>query len=104
MDTDDLSGETYHGILVTSEIFHHDLTLQFGILAKYCRNDNEFLEKSETKIKKWLTDYGLDDQIEGIFFDNPPSKENLEMTLRDILSNIEKVKMIPIEQRKFELW
>ena len=45
-----------------------------------------------------------DDLIRGIFFDNPPSKENLESTLREILSNIEKVKTIPIEQRKFELW
>ena len=104
MDTNDLSRETYTGIMDTAERFHHDLTLQFGILADDCDTDNEFLDESEAKIKEWLTDWDLDQVIIDIFFDNPPNKSAFKKTLKKILSNIEKVREIPIEQRKFDLW
>jgi hypothetical protein len=104
MDTNDLSRETYTGIMDTAERFHHDLTLQFGILADDCDNDNEFLVESEAIIKEWLTDWDLDQVIIDIFFDNPPNKRAFKKTLKKILSNIEKVREIPIEQRKFDLW
>ena len=103
MDTDDLSRETYKAVIDTAERFHSDLTLQFGILAEDCDTDNEFLDKSEAIINDWLTDCGLNDVIMDIFFDNPPKKIDFEKTLKMILSNIEKVRGIPIEQRKFDL-
>jgi hypothetical protein len=104
MDTDDLSKETYQGILVTAEKFHHDLTLQFGILAAHCKNDNDYLDKAAIKIGKWLIHKDLDVIIPCIFFDNYPTKEQLGKVLSEILSNIERVKEIPIEQREFEVW
>ena len=104
MDTDDLSIETYDGIIDTANRFHPDLTLQFGILADDCNNDNDFLDESEAMIKEWLTDWDLDELIMDIFFDNPPDKMAFKKTLKKILSNIEKVREIPIEQRKFDLW
>ena len=50
MDTNDLSRETYDAIIGTPDEFHHDLTLQFGIMADDCSDDNEFLDISESLI------------------------------------------------------
>ena len=36
MDTDDLSIPTYTGVIIETEKFNHDLTLQFGLLALDC--------------------------------------------------------------------
>ncbi len=46
MDTNDLSRETHNAIIDTAEIFHHDLMLQFGVLADHCNTDNEYLDES----------------------------------------------------------
>jgi hypothetical protein len=104
MDTNDLSRETHTAIINTAERFHHDLTLQFGVLAEDCNTDNEFLDESESIIKEWLTDWDLEELIMDIFFDNPPSKQNFKKTLDKILTNIKKVRNIPMERRKFDLW
>jgi hypothetical protein len=37
MDTGDLSEETYRAIMIETEVFNHDLTLQFGLLSGYCK-------------------------------------------------------------------
>ncbi len=102
MDTDDLSQETYSAIIVTADRFHHDLTLQFGVLADRCDSDNEFLDYSERRIKAWQTEWELEDVIMEIFFDNPPEKKEFEKILDKILTNIGKVKKIPMKQRKFD--
>lgn len=52
MDTDDLSTPTYQGIIIEAERLNHDLTLQFGILASGCKNDDDYLNKSETIIRE----------------------------------------------------
>jgi hypothetical protein len=104
MDTNDLSHETHTAIIETAECFHHDLTLQFGVLAGHCKNDNEYLDESESMIKEWLTDWDLEEVIMDIFFDNPPSKQNFKKTLDKILTNIEEVRKKPMEQRLFDLW
>ena len=44
MDTNDLSRETHVAIIDTSERFHHDLTLQFGVLADSCNTITNFLK------------------------------------------------------------
>jgi hypothetical protein len=80
------------------------LTLQFGILADDCNNDNDFLDESAAIIKEWLTDWDLEELIMDIFFDNSPDKKSFKKILKTILSNIEQVKQIPKEQRKFEIW
>ena len=104
MDTNDLSRETYTAIIDTAERFHHDLALQFGVLAGNCKTDNEYLDESESMIMEWLTEWDLDEVIIDIFYDDPPSKQNFKKTLEKILKNIDKVRKIPIEQRKFDLW
>lgn len=104
MDTNDLSRETHKAIIDTAERFHHDLTLQFGVLASDCETDNEFLDEAESVIKEWLTDWDLEEVIMDIFFDDPPSQQNFKKTLDKILTNIEQVRKIPIEQRTFDLW
>jgi hypothetical protein len=104
MDTNDLSRETHSAIIDTAERFHHDLTLQFGVLASDCTTDNEYLDQSESMIKEWLTDWNLEGVIMDIFFDDTPRKQDFKKVLDNILTNIEKVRKIPIEQRKFDLW
>lgn len=104
MDTNDLSRETHTAIIDTAERFHHDLTLQFGVLASDCKTDNEYLDQSESMIKEWLTDWDLEEVIMDIFFDDTPRKQDFKKVLDKILTNIEKVRKIPIEQRKFNLW
>lgn len=104
MDTNDLSRETHTAIIDTAERFHHDLTLQFGVLAGHCITDNEFLDKSESVIKEWLTDWDLEEVIMDVFFDDPPDKQDFKKILDKILTNIAKVRYIPLEKRKFDLW
>ena len=67
MDTDDLSIPTYDAIFREAEGFNHDLTLQFGVLASQCKDDDDYLNKAEILIKEWLRekdfDYIIDDFI-----------------------------------------
>jgi hypothetical protein len=39
-----------------------------------------------------------------IFFDDPPNRKDFKKILDKLLSNIDKVREIPMEQRKFDLW
>ena len=49
MDTDELSNESYDGIIIESEKFNHDLTLQYDLSYNEVKNvDPEFeLTKEE---------------------------------------------------------
>ncbi len=99
MDTDDLSGEAYNGIIIEAERLTHDLTLHFGLLSYDCKNETEYIDKAEKLTREILEleDYELDD----LFWGNPPDKEKLNFTLRKIINNIEEVKHIPIEKRHY---
>jgi len=48
MDTDNLSNEAYKAVIVTAEVFNHDLTLHFGCLAM---KRNIFLKFNTISIK-----------------------------------------------------
>ena len=100
MDTDDLSRESYEGILIEAEKLTHDLTLHFGVLSGDCKNETEYLDKAERLTKKIMK--AKDWEIDDLFWGNPPEKGKLEFTCKKILENIQKVKSIPIEQRKFD--
>jgi len=102
MDTDDLSNETYKAIITTSAKFHDDLTLQFGLLSYECKTDDEFLDKSKLLINNWLQNSDLDELIWDIFFEDHPKINDFKRILSKILTNIEKVKSIPIYKRTFE--
>lgn len=68
MDTDDLSIPTYHGINIEAERFNHDLTLQFGVLASNCKDDNDYLNQAEKMIKNWLSTDDILYLLEDIFY------------------------------------
>lgn len=104
MDTNDLSRKTHTAIIDTAERFHHDLTLQFGLLAGDCHTEDEYLDKSESMIKEWMIEWDLEEAIMEIFFDNSPSKKDFKKILDKILINIDNVRKTPIEKRKFDLW
>jgi hypothetical protein len=100
MDTDDLSREAYRAIIVEAERFNHDLTLQFGLLSGDCKDEHEFISKSEQLIaglKKVklavLTD---------IFYGNSPILPKFYKTLDKISNNIDEVKQIPFKKRHFD--
>jgi hypothetical protein len=88
-DTDDLSDESYNAIMVEAERFHHDLTLQFGLLSTECTDENMFIEMSGKLAKEMLT---YDDaEIDDMFFGDPPEKKDFHQALRKILNNISKL-------------
>jgi hypothetical protein len=100
MDTDDLSRESYNGILVEAEKLTHDLTLHYGLLSYDCKDETEYIDKAYKLTRAILQadDYKLDD----FFWGNPPDKEKLSFTLQKIIGNIEKIKKIPIEKRNYD--
>lgn len=100
MDTDELSREAYNGILIEAEKLTHGLTLHYGVLSYDCENESEYIDMAEELTREILQadEYELDD----LFWGNPPDKENLDFTLKRILENIKKIKLIPIERRKFD--
>jgi len=70
------------------------------VLSYDCKYESEYIEKAERLTKDIMEadDFELDD----IFWDNPPDKEKLISTCKKILQNIEKVKSIPPEKRKYD--
>jgi hypothetical protein len=100
MDTDDLSEEAYKAIIVKSDLFHHDLTLQFGMLSSSCENENEYLEKSLLMIANWETD--IEFAIDEIYFDNAPEVNQFKIMLVELKEAIKSVQKISIEERTFE--
>jgi len=104
MDTDDLSIPTYEGIISEAEIFHHDLTLQFGDLASICKDDDDYLDKVEALAKEWLNEDYFNVIIDDVFFGESVDYEEFKKTLEKILSNITEIRKTPIKQRKFEDW
>jgi len=101
MDTDALSNETYAAVFYTSDSYHHNLTLQFGLLASHFKNDDDYLEEAQKRIENWKAD--LNRSLNAIFFDtNKPSSASLLIILNEIENKINAVKEIPIKKRTFE--
>ena len=89
IDTDDLSDETYNAIMIEAERFDHNLTLQFGLLSYECKDEADFIKKSKQLIKQMLK-YNLND-IDDMFFGEPPLKKDFHNALNKILENISKL-------------
>lgn len=104
MDTDDLSIPTYKGIISEAEKFNHDLSLQFGVLASICKNDDDYLNQAETLIKNWLQVNDFGDIIEDIFYGEPVDEREFRNTLNRILSSISEIRTTPMEDREYEDW
>jgi hypothetical protein len=100
MDTDNLSIEAYKAIMIEAESFNHDLTLQFGLLSYSCDNENEFVKKSIDLINEMMN---LEiEEIDDIFFGNPPEINEFQLALKRILENIDRLEKIPLEKRTYD--
>lgn len=102
MDTDDLSRATYCGIIIEAEKFNHDLTLQFGVLASRCENDDDYLNKAENLIQKWYNVEDFEYIIDDIFFGEYVDPGKFLETLHKISANIIEIRKTPIENRIFD--
>ena len=100
MDTDDFSVEAYKAIMIEAERFNHDLTLRFGLLSYSCENENEFVKKSVDLINEMMN---LElEEIDDIFFGNPPEINEFQLALKRILENIDRLEKIPLEKRTYD--
>lgn len=97
MDTDNLSAETYRAIFVHSDKFNHDMTMEFGVLAGSCANEEEYLDQALELIKEWRED--IQESIDYIFADVIPNEDEFEKVLTELEANITKVKKIPAAKR-----
>lgn len=104
MDTDDLSIPTYNGVIIEAEKFNHDLTLQFGVLASDCKDDDGYLNRVETIIKNWLKVDDFEEMIDDIFYGEPVDEKEFRDTLNKILSNITDIRKTPMKDREYEDW
>jgi len=100
MDTDDLSRESYVGIIIEADKLTHDLTIHFGVLSGDCKNETEYIDRAEKLTREIIQ--AEDWEIDDLFWGNPPEKKKLDYTCKKILDNIQKIKSIPIEKRKFD--
>ncbi len=100
MDTDDLSRESYVGIILEADKLTHDLTIHFGVLSGDCKNETEYIDRAEKLTREIIQ--AEDWEIDDLFWGNPPEKKKLDYTCKKILDNIQKIKSIPIEKRKFD--
>jgi len=104
MDTDDLSIPTYKGIILEAEKFNHDLTLQFGVLASGCKDDDDYLDQAEALIKEWLQIDEFEDIIDDIFYGESVNEKEFKKTLNKLLSNIAEIRKTPMKEREYEDW
>ena len=104
MDTDDLSKATYNGIILECEKYNHDLTLQFGILASNCKDDDDYLNKAEAVIKDWLSDDDFEVIADDIFFGASVDLNTFKATLEKLLTNINQIRKTPMNEREYEQW
>jgi hypothetical protein len=97
MDTDDLSIEAYDAILMEAEKLSPDLTLQYGLLSDQCSNEVEYTRAAkELSIELMELD---DPDLDDLFMGCPPGRKELEITLRKIIGNIERIERIPLKER-----
>jgi len=102
MDTDELSNEAYDVVIRKAEMFHHDLTLQFGVLASDCKDEDEYLKEALLIIKDWESDYEL--AVDEIFYENVPEINIFKAVLRELKKAIIKIQKLPMDKRTFEEW
>ncbi len=102
MDTDYLSEEAYNAVIRNTEKFHHDLTLQFGVLASDCKDESEYLKQALILIKE--CESYIEEAIDEIFYENIPEITKFKSALKKIKKSIKEVQKIPIEKRTYEEW
>ena len=103
MDTDDLSEQTYTAVIVEADLFHHDLSIPYGLLAGHCKDDDDFLDQSAS-LTKSLLEGDQKELAEEIFFGEEVDLSAFRACLQRIQANINKVKKIPMAERTFEFY
>lgn len=104
MDTDDFSIPTYNGIIIEAEKFNHDLTLQFGLLASDCKDDDDYLNKAEKIIENWIKVDDFEEIIDDVFYGEPVDEKEFKNTLNKFLTNITEIRKTPLKDREYEDW
>lgn len=104
MDPSKPIGDQIFGIILEAERFNYDLTLQFGVLASACKDDDDYLNQAELIIKEWLSDEDFDIIADDIFFGEYLDLEAFRKTLNKLLDNISEIRKIPIDKREHEDW
>lgn len=98
MDTDELSTEVYQGILIEAEKFNPDLSLQFGLLAAHCKDEEDYLNKASDLITELRT---LEKEaLIDVFFGNLPEIKSLNLTLDRISENIDNFYLALLEKSR----
>lgn len=100
MDTDNLSNETYNAIIIESERLTHDLTIHFGVIAKDCKNEREYLDKAYNLSKKILA--LSDNELLDFFWGEMPDKTKLILTLKKIISNVIEIRKISTDKLTYD--
>ena len=100
MDTDHLSNETYEGVIIEAERFHHNLTLHFGLLAGDCANEEEYLDAADNMINNLKK--AKPNDIKYFLFGEVSDLSALPDTLDKIQANIARVREIPEEKRTYD--
>lgn len=101
MDTDDLSEEAYDAVIRRAEKFHHDLALQFGVLASDCKDEREYLKQALLLIE---CESDIEEAIDEIFYENIHEKNKFKSVLAELKEAIKEIQKLPIDKRTFEEW
>ncbi len=90
MDTDDLSEETYRAIIDEADRFDRCLTLQFGVIASSCQDEDEYIKTAIELINAMRS--CDENDLERIFFGDFPAEKSFHTALTKISDNIEEIK------------
>ena len=100
MSRDDLSRESYRGVIIEAEIFHYNLTWEFANIAACCANEKDYLDRAKELICE-IRNFDNGD-IDDMFLGVAPDKRALDNILDRILINIAEVETIPENQRHYD--
>lgn len=89
MDTRDISSNTYTAIIQEATNAHKDLALQFGMLAKMSKDEQDYISKSGQLIDL-MSGYN-EEEVDAIFIENPLSMTGFRQVLQTISTNISKL-------------
>lgn len=86
MNTRAISENTYKAILGEAGQAHHDLALQFGLLARICTGEQDYITKAGELVSLMLR--YPDEDIDAIFLDDPLSRNEFHEVLHKISANL----------------
>lgn len=82
--------------MLQAELFSHDLTIRFGVLASECRDEEEYIVKAENSVAEIQKPYAED--LIDLFSGNVFQMDDLHKSLITIIGNPEKVEKISLDK------